>query len=553
MKLNLRMFRASVLAAIGVSILTVPFGVEHAAAQVSRTPGMPRLEVRGAATQLVVDGKPFLMLGGELNNSNGSSTEYMKSVWPSLVKMNLNTVIVPVYWELMEPERGRFTFTLVDDMIAAARANRMKIVFLWFGTWKNSMSIYVPEWMKKDTATYPRAYSAAGSPQEIVSPFSAAALDADRTAYVALMKHIRSVDASVHTVLMMQVENEIGMLPDARDHSVLGERAYAAQVPAELIAYLRSHTATLQPGLAQAWERSGMKSAGTWEEVFGPGVQTEEYFMAWSFAKYTNVVAEAGKNVYALPTFVNAALSKPGQLPGQYPSAGPLPHLFDIWKAGAPSIDMLSVDIYQKTFAEWIARFDCSGNPLFIPEVSNAQSPANAFFAFAAHNAIGYSPYSIESLARPEDNEMSQAYGMLHELTPLILDGQAKGTLAGVLLDSAAQTATVALGDYVFTVKHEYTWPYAARREGDVPRIGGMIVLLAPDEFYFAGTGMIITFAPRIGKGRMAGIVRADEGSFRKSAWVPVRRMNGDQTHQGRHIDLSGSGFHMQRVKFYTY
>jgi beta-galactosidase GanA len=522
-------------------------------AQASRTTGMPRLETRGAATQLIVDGKPFLALGGELNNSNGSSVEYMKTVWPRLVKMHLNTVIIPVSWELLEPEHGRYDFTLVDAMITAARANRMKIVFLWFGTWKNSMSCYVPEWMKKDTAAYPRACSAEGKPQEIVSPFSTAALDADRTAFTALMKHIKAVDAAAHTVLMMQVENEIGMLPNARDHSPLGAHAYAAQVPAELIGYLGAHEATLQPELVQAWKNSGRKNAGTWEEVFGPGIQTEEYFMAWVFAKYTNSVAEAGKKEYALPMFVNAALTKPGQTPGQYPSAGPLPHLIDIWKAGAPSIDMLSPDIYQKPFAAWIARFDSPGNPLFIPEVANSQSAANAFYAFAAHNAMGYSPYSIESLDRPEDNEMSQAYGMLHDLTPLILEGQTKGTLAGVLLDSAAQSAAITLGDYVFTVRHEYTWPYASRREGEVPRYGGMIIMLAPDEFYFAGTGLVTTFVPKNGPGRTAGIVRSDEGSFKKGAWVPVRRMNGDQTHQGRHINLPGSGFTMQRVKFYTY
>jgi hypothetical protein len=296
-----------------------------------------------------------------------------------------------------------------------------------------------------------------------------------------------------------------------------------------------------------------MKTTGSWEEVFGSGIQTEEYFMAWAFARYTNAIAEAGKKIYALPMYVNAALTKPGQQPGQYPSAGPLPHLMDIWRAGAPSIDMLSPDIYQKTFAEWITRFDCPGNPLFIPEVGNEQSPVNAFYAFGARHAMGYSPYSPESLVRPEDNEMSQAYAMLRELTPLILDGQTKGTLAGVLLDSAAQTATITLGDYVFTVRHEYTWPYASRKEGEVPRYGGIIIMAAPDEFYFAGTGIVVTFAPKNSPGRRAGIVRADEGSFPKGTWVPVRRMNGDQTHQGRHIDISGDGYSIQRVKFYTY
>jgi hypothetical protein len=317
--------------------------------------------------------------------------------------------------------------------------------------------------------------------------------------------------------------------------------------------YLRLHAETLQPELGLAWKNNGMKSAGSWEEVFGPGMQTEEFFMAWAFARYVDAVAEAGKREYALPMYVNAALTKPGQRPGQYPSAGPLPHLFDIWKAGAPSIAMLSPDVYQKNFAAWITRFDSPGNAVFIPETANSQSPVNAFYAFGAHHAMGYSPYSPETISHPQENEMSEAYGMLDELTPLILDGQAKGTLAGVILDSAAQSAVVTIGDYVFTIRHEYSWPYASRREGEEPRYGGMVIMLAPDEFCFAGTGLVVTFQPKQHSGRTVGIVRADEGVFKKGKWVPDRRMNGDQTHQGRHINLPGSGFTIQRVKFYTY
>ncbi|HLP14762.1 MAG TPA: DUF5597 domain-containing protein [Bacteroidota bacterium] len=575
----------SCIYAITLCLLAVRLAafIQPVSAQTNSTSGVPRLETRGAATQLVVDGKPFLILGGELNNSNASSVEYMKSVWPRLVKMHLNTVLIPVYWELMEPERGRFDFTLVDAMLSEARTHHMKIVFLWFGTWKNSMSCYVPEWMKKDTAQFPRAYSSDGTSQEIVSPFSPAALAADRTAFATLMNHIKAVDHSTHTVLMMQVENEIGMLPTARDHSAMADSAYASAAPKELLDYLRAHTNDLQPELVQAWKNAGMKSAGAWEEVFGRGVETEEFFMAWAFARYTNAVAEWGKKEYALPMYVNAALNKPGQKPGQYPSAGPLPHLFDIWKAGAPSIDMLSPDIYQKTFAAWITRFDIRANArlipeiadsqsranarsipevanshtpanaLFIPEVANSQSPANAFYAFGARNALGYSPYSPESLEHSGENELSQANSMLKELTPLILEGQRNGTIAGVLLDSAAQSSVITMGDYVFTIRHEYTWPYASRRDGDTPRYGGMILMIAPDEFYVAGTGLVVTFEVKNHPERRAGIARSDEGSFRKGKWAPVRRMNGDQTHQGRHINLPGADFSIQRVKLYSY
>jgi hypothetical protein len=275
--------------------------------------------------------------------------------------------------------------------------------------------------------------------------------------------------------------------------------------------------------------------------------------MAWYFARYTDYVAREGKKEYPLPMYVNAALIRPNYKPGQYPSAGPLPHLMDVWRAGTPQIDFFAPDIYFANFAEWLGKYDRGGNAIFVPEVDRRQSTTNAFYAIARHNAMGYSPFSIESTEDPANSQITRAYRVLDQLTPLILEHQGKGTMAGFLLDSASQSAEIQLGEYIFTVKHEYTWPYAVRAEGNPPRVGGMILMTSRDEFYIAGSGVIVTFHASSGDGAIAGIASIDEGVFEAGKWVAGRRMNGDQSHQGRHLYLPGGEYGIQKVHLYTY
>jgi beta-galactosidase GanA len=519
----------------------------------SRDNGIPHLVKHGAAMQLMVDGKPFLALAGELGNSSASYMEYLNPFWKNFEQMHLNALLVPVYWELIEPREGHFNFTLVNDIIRAARQHKLKIVLLWFGSWKNSMSCYTPLWVKTDEKRFPRARAKSGAALEILTPFSNESRDADARVFAALMKHVRAVDGKNHTVVMVQVENEIGMIPDARDYSPEANKAFKAAVLQELINYLEAHKDSLEPGLRSNWEENGFKTSGTWEQVFGTGLNTDELFMAWYFGKYTDYVADAGKREYPLPMYVNAALIRPGYKPGRYPSAGPLPHLFDLWKAAAPHVDFLAPDVYFANFSEWIGKYDRKGNPLFIPECANSQSVANAYFAFAEHNAIGCSPFSIESLADPDHNQVSQGYQVLHELAPLILQNQGKGTMAGVLLDSASQEARITLGNYIFIVKHEYAWRYAKREDGSPLRVGGLIIMLSPDEFIIAGTGLLVTFETLSGKNSVAGIGTDCEGIFVDGKWVPGLSLNGDQTNQGRQVFLPGGEFTIQRVRLYNY
>ena len=519
---------------------------------------IPRLRPQGDATQLVVDGQPFLLLGGELGNSSASSLEYLAPRWPRLVDLHLNTVLAPVSWELSEPEEGRFDFALVDGLIAQARTHGMRLVVLWFGSWKNSMSSYVPGWVKRDQDRFPRVERSDGTGIEMLTPFSEANVAADASAFEALMRHLREVDGDDHTVIMVQVENEIGMIPEARDHSEAANVAWAGDVPTALVSYLEAHRQTLDPTLKERWARAGSAKSGTWAEVFGEGLQTEELFMAWHYARYVERVAAAGKAVYPLPMFVNAALIRPGRQPGEYPSAGPLPHLIDVWRAGAPSIDFLAPDIYFPNVVEWVRAYDRLGNPLFIPEAGRVSwwtMAANAFYAIGAHSAIGYSPFSIEDA--PGDSPLGQAYDVLRQLTPLILEHQGRGTMVGVSppvsFDGAVNDGpqTVPLGDYLFEVS--FVDPWTPRDRQTTASHGGLIIALDDDTFIVAGTGLTVTFAARGPGDPIAGIERIEEGRFVDGAWRAGRVLNGDQSHQGRHLRLPPGEFGIQRVSLYRY
>ena len=311
---------------------------------------IPHLKKVGNRHQLIVNGKPFLMLAGELSNSIASTMESMEPVWPRMKELNVNTLLVPVYWELLEPEEGKFDYQLVDDLILEARKYDLKIVPLWFGSWKNSMSSHAPAWVKLDQKRFPRAKSDAGISQEILTPLSENNLKADLNAYKHLMRHIKEVDAEHQTVILMQPENEIGMLPSARDHSALANDQFQKEVPAELINYMKENKSNLNPEFLEIWEKNGFKTSGNWETVFGKGLHTDEIFMAWYFALYADKISAAGKEEYALPTYVNAALNRPGKKPGEYPSAGPLPHVLDVWMAASPSIDFYSAGLLYPAF-----------------------------------------------------------------------------------------------------------------------------------------------------------------------------------------------------------
>ena len=387
----------------------------------SQTYRLPYLMKKGTTEQLVVEGKPFLVLGGELGNSTASSLDYMRAAWGKFKAMNLNTILSPVYWELIEPEEGKFDFALVDSIINTSRKNNLKVILLWFGSWKNSMSCYVPAWIKTNQSRFPRAQDHTGKGLEILSAFSKNNLDADIRAFTILMKHLKETDKT-HTAIMVQVENEIGMLTEARERTTDADKAFDTEVPHELMNYLEAKKDSLVPELKEHWSKTNFATTGNWETVFGKSLATDELFQAWYYAKYTNAVAAAGKKMYPLPMYVNAALNYRNVQPGQYPSAGPLPHLMDIWQAAAPAIDLLSPDFYNPYFKQYCDLYTRRNNPLFIPEIRfETSDAAKVFYAIGHYQAIGFSPFSIESTEQPKDEPIGKAYSILSQLSPEIL------------------------------------------------------------------------------------------------------------------------------------
>jgi hypothetical protein len=525
---------------------------------------IPQLRQQGTARQLIVEGKPFLIRGGEVGNSTASNVTYLQPFWTKFADLNMNTVLAPVYWDLIEPVEGRFDFSTLDKLIAQARDNRMRLVLLWFGSWKNSMSCYAPAWVKRDPRRFPRATDLDGTPQEILSPFATENRDTDARAFAALQRHLREIDGTSHTVLMIQVENEIGMIPAARDHGAEADRAFASAVPAELMGYLATHEDELAPELRAIWLGAGGKAAGTWSDVFGSGPAGEEVFMAWHFARYTEAVAAAGKKEHPLPMFVNAALIRPGHQPGQYPSGGPLPHLIDVWRAAAPSIDFIAPDIYFQNFSEWARRYKRSGNPLFVPEAMRSpEASVNGLYALGAHDAIGFSPFGIESIGDAAGKQLAASYALVAQLEPLILELQGRGMTAGLLSEGPEQRQPqqVSLGGYVLSAAFERGTP-PALADGVIvptgsaaatpPPSGGLVLATAPDELLIAGTAITITFASTA-PGKRVGILSAEEGRFAAGRWENIRWLSGDETHQGRHVRLEPGRFQVQRVKLYVY
>lgn len=516
--------------------------------QRSNNENIPHLRRQGSARQLVVDGRPFLILGGELHNSSASSLDYLRPIWERMVALNANTVLAPVSWELIEPEEGRFDWALVDGLIHDARRHSLRLIVLWFGSWKNGMSSYVPLWVKRDWRRFGRARIQNGVVVEVLSTLVEANARADANAFAALMRHLGDIDGDEHTVLLVQVENEVGVLGDSRDRCDAANAAFAGPAPEALTTYLRENKDDLVPELRERWEAAGAKISGTWEEVFGVGAETDEIFMAWNYARYIDGVAAAGKAEYDLPMFANAWLTAPDQRPGDWPSGGPLPHTLDVWLAGAPHLDLLAPDIYQDDFAGWCAKYTRRGNPLFIPEMRRGEDGARSvFYAVGAHDAIGVSPFAVDSISDPAESPLAGSYAALRQIAPLLLEHQGRGETAGFLLDGEHPAVTRDLGDYTLEIVLDAIFGHRAE-------LGyGLIIAVGTDEFVGVGSGFRVAFRPRTPGSALVGIGAVDEGEFREGKWIPGRRLNGDENDQGKGWRFSSRGLSIQRCTIYRY
>jgi beta-galactosidase GanA len=507
---------------------------------------LPEIKPVGKKWLLHVDGKPMLILSGHVMNSSSFDPAWMESVWPRMKAFHLNTLMVPISWQAVELVEGEFDFSLVDSLIRQAREQGMRLVFAWFGTWKNGRSFYVPPWVIKDMTRFPRMETGSGQRLEVLSFLGSETLAADTRAFVAFMNHLKEVDAKHNTVLMVQIQNEVGLLGDTRDRSPAAEAAFASQVPAELMDYLANHKDRLKPHLLEVWGKQSNRSKGTWSEVFGPGVETDEIFMAWHYARFIDQMAEAATAVYGLPFFVNGWLGQvPNPVPGQIPSGGPVARMMDIWKAGGPHLAMLAPDTYA-FYSERMADFSREDNPLFVPEAcalwlgDTGSAPAKAFYTFAEAQGLGFAPFAIDHSLYDQDHPIGVAYAALENLSPLMMKNFGTDRMRGFFKEEEAQTETaLAIGPYQFHISYQPL----------LEQCYGLIIRSGENEFVLAGNGARIRFAaadPEKHSG--LSVVLVEEGKFgAHGEFVRQRLVGGDEVMGTVGIKLPAHGYDLEQ------
>jgi beta-galactosidase GanA len=522
-----RFFLRSIV--IGVVAAATLAGTSAGYAQAAANP-MPKLVEKDGRWALMVDGAPYLILGDQVNNSS-AWPGMLPEVWPAVDKLHANTVEAPVYWEQMEPVQGKFDFSVVDALLAGAREHKVRLVLLWFGTWKNGSGHYEPEWVKRDLVKYPRVTGPKGEVRDTMSPFGEATLAADKAAFVALMRHLKVADAR-HTVIMVQVENEINAYGSQRDYAPEAVKAFEGQVPAEFAAAMH-----VKPG--------------TWTEAFG--AEAENTFQTWSIARYVEQVAKAGKAEYGIPLYLNHSLENPLATPKEGRLAWPAmtDHVLDIWKAVAPSLDLIAPDIYMSDYAKYVRVLDTysrKDNALFVPESGNAEAYPRYLFAALGHGAIGWTTFGLDltgyanaPLGAPvvDDkliDEFALNYKLIGPMQREIARLNFEGKVQAVAEDPAAHSQTIEFGPWTATVAYGLrVFGRAANPPGNAEPVGrALVAQLGPDEFLVTGVSARVDFKPTdAAGGKHREFVRVEEGTYVDGKWKFLRIWNGDQTDYG--------------------
>jgi beta-galactosidase GanA len=478
----------------------------------------------------MVDGQPYLILGGQVHNSSAWPSE-LPAVWKSLAELHANTVEAPVYWEQVEPQEGKFNWDNVDAVVKGAREHNLHVVLLWFGTWKNGNMHYVPQWVKADPKRFARVIRGDGEPIDVLSASSRSNLQADKAAFVALMRHLKVVDGTEHTILMVQVENESGIIGSPRDFSAESNKEFAGQVPADMLA-------------------AAKKQPGTWSEVFRG--DADELFQLYRQAHYLNEIATAGKAEFDIPLYMNVWLSyPPAELPErrlpvpgiQYPSGGAVQRWVGLWRVLAPSLQAIAPDIYGDDAGfvrDVLAAYHRPDNPLLVPEIAKTDNFARYDFLALGEGALGIAPFGIDprgwnilgdSAATGHARNFALLAPMNREIAKLNFDGKLKTSMEEVgkaqqELDFGAWQATVSYG-----------YPqYDGRRPPGTKDAHGVVLVaqLGPNEFLVTGIDASVSFhLPGKLPGMRMQILSAEEGVYNNGVWKPKRLWNGDETDRG--------------------
>ncbi len=522
-----------------------------------------------------VNGKPFIAIAGEAHNSSASNAKFMEGVWDKAEEEGLNTVLMPLYWELIEPVEGKFEFELVDELILQARSRNMKIGFLWFGAWKNAQMYYAPAWVKTDMKRFWRAEIKKGQPKTNLECFHGIEYYslsylceetklADCKAFVKTMEHIKEFDEKEQTVICMQVENETGVQGSGRENSDYADEAFNSIVPQEFVDYMKSHTAEMAEDVKAAVENGA--ASGTWSEVFGN--VAEEVFSAYHISSYVGNLAKEGKKAYNIPLTVNCWLDKKEQ-PGQYPSGGPVARMLEVWKFGAPDIDIFAPDIYVQNFCEICDEYKKLGNPLFIPETAtHSHAGPRLVYAIGHHHAVCFAPFGFEDMGGDIKGASLFLFGG-DSSDPLLSQSQNVEEYAWYArtLNSMTNKLTAAYGtnrlqalinepnngevkDMLLFGKYGFKVIFSLPQFPQMKvRQDGCFLALQEDEdtFYIIVNGCF-SYATFSTEGKHIDVLSLDEGVFENGEFVSTRRLNGDEV-MLRMIDKPV----LLRVKLFSY
>jgi uncharacterized protein DUF5597/glycosyl hydrolase family 35 len=490
----------------------------------------PRIEQKDGRYALIVDGHPYLILGGQIHNSSAWPSE-LPQVWKSMEALHANTVEAPVYWEQLESQEGQFDFTNVDQLVEGARAHNLHLVFLWFGTWKNGNMHYVPAWVKNDPKRFPHVIRPDGEPIDVLSANSLNTLEADKAAFVALMRHLKQIDGELHTVLMVQVENESGNIGSIRDNSEAANQEFAGPVPSDLLA-------------------AAKKQPGNWNQVFG--AEADETFQAYHQAKYINEIAAAGKREFNIPCYINVWIDAPAaELPQRqldtpgiaYPSGGAVQKMIWLWRAMAPSIDMIGPDLYTTNspfYRATLAAYHRADNPLWIPETGRDDSFGKFFFYALGDGAIGFSPFGVDQtgwniLGDTPWKSHSANFELLGPMSREIARAEFDGKLKTAVEEPGQATQELDFGEWQATVSFGFPQPDGRPAPGTKDAHGtALVAQLGPNEFLVTGFDASVVFhLPGKLPWIRSQIVTAEQGTYEDGAWKPLRLWNGDETDRG--------------------